>query len=69
MLGEVKQDSRVLNSILDTSNFRNVQKEQNLMMNNPKFKDLFHPDLYKADQQKCKSINNPVQDLSTTCFY
>lgn len=60
MLGEVKQDSRVLNSILDTSNFRNVQKEHNLMMNNPKFKDLFHQDLYKADQQKMQEyINNP----------
>jgi len=50
MLGEVKQDQRVLDSILSTSNIRNVQKEHNLMLSNPKFKDLYNSDLFQADQ-------------------
>jgi hypothetical protein len=60
MLGEVKQDTRISDSIVSSSNIRNVQKEQNLMLTNPKFKDLYDPDLYQADQEEMlKYINNP----------
>lgn len=52
MLGEVKQDKKISDDIVSTANFRNVQKEHNLMMSNPKFKDLSDPLLYQADQEK-----------------
>jgi hypothetical protein len=60
MLGEVKQDTRISDSIVSSSNIRNIQKEQNLMLTNPKFKDLYDPDLYQADQEEMlKYLNNP----------
>ena len=60
MLGEVKQDGRVLTSILDTSNFRNVQKQINVMRTNPKFAKLLNPKLNAWDEKKMQEyINTP----------
>lgn len=60
MLGEVKQDGRVLTSILDTSNFRNVQKQINVMRTNPKYQKLLNPKLNAWDEKKMQEyINTP----------
>lgn len=60
MLGEVKQDGRILGSIVDSANFRNVQKQRDLIKTNPKFIDLYDADLEKYDQKEMqKWINTP----------